>query len=266
MSLILLEALPRQTTRGTIVRLIIQVGAVDKRKVGKVEITGRTATIELPENLIDSAVARLDGANLAGRHIRARRHTATRSSSVTSRDDEDHFERLIRLLEMESKAEAQHTLGQLRRLSHEEAEQTGRSLVGLSLRDTTTGLGGRFILTFRKPSEEATLPWTRLGVGSPVLVSASNAKDGWRGVVCSRGRRAIQVALHQPPDLDDPGDRFRIDLSNDEVARDRQRAALERAASSTGNRLAQLKSILLTKKTATFAAVADLQLHNESLD
>jgi ATP-dependent RNA/DNA helicase IGHMBP2 len=267
MSLILLEALPRETTRGTIVRLIIQVGDVDKRKVGKVEITGRTATIELPDNLIDRAVARLDGANLAGRHIRARRHSATpQSSGSKSNGDEDHFERLIRLLEVESKAETQHTLEHLRRLSKEDAERTGRSIVGLSLRDTTTGLGGRFILTFRKPGEESTLPWTRLGVGSPVLVSAASSQNGWRGVVCKRSSRSIQVALHQPPDLEDASDRFRIDLSNDEVARDRQRAALERAAGSTGNRLAQLKQILLTKNSAKFNEIAELQLHNNSLD
>src|SRR5262245_244041 len=96
----------------------------------------------------------------------------------------EHFGRLAGLLELESEAEARQVAERVRRLPPAEAEATGHSLVDLVVRDGHAGLGGRFLLALGKRSGAA-LPWTRLGAGTPVVLSAQGRRgaDGWRGVV-----------------------------------------------------------------------------------
>ena len=68
-----------------------------------------------------------------------------------------------------------------------------------------------------------------------------------------------------PDDLDDH-DKWRLDLSNDEVAATRQKAALQRARSARGERLADLRDILLAEKQPEFHPAQDLKLLNTGLD
>src|SRR5438309_8012109 len=96
---------------------------------------------------------------------------------------EDHFQRLARLLDLEASAETRQALERVQRLSAAEAEATGNCLAGLVVREEFSGLGGRCIVTLAKRNDSVPLPWTRLGVGSPVLLSAMGATpgDGMRG-------------------------------------------------------------------------------------
>src|SRR5437588_9758244 len=96
---------------------------------------------------------------------------------------EDHFQRLARLLEIEARAETRQALERVQRLSAPEAEATGNCLAGLVVREEFSGLGGRCVVTLGKRGD-VPLPWTRLGVGSPVLLSEMGAPpgDGLRGV------------------------------------------------------------------------------------
>jgi superfamily I DNA and/or RNA helicase len=167
---------------------------------------------------------------------------------------EDHFQRLARLLELESRAEARQALERLQNLSAAEAEQSGNSLFGLVIKEQFTGLGGRFLLTLGKRSESQPLPWTRLGVGSPVLLSADKAKpgSGLRGIVCDRRDNWIRIAVNDSLDEDQEDATFRLDLSSDEVARLRQRAALDRAGTAQRDRLAELRRILLGEAAPEF--------------
>src|SRR5690349_5152891 len=104
---------------------------------------------------------------------------------------EDHFQRLLRLLDVESRAETRQALERVQRLAPAEAEATGQCLAGLVVREESSGLGGRCIVTLGKRNDNQPLPWTRLGVGSPVLLSRAGAKpgEGARGVVSERGER-----------------------------------------------------------------------------
>ena len=89
---------------------------------------------------------------------------------------------------MEADAEARQIQTRLRRLSAADAEQTGESLVELILRDQHWGLGGRTLVLLSKRDPRRPLPWTRLGIGSPVLLTEESADDdpGSRGVVSQR--------------------------------------------------------------------------------
>ena len=239
MALLHLDALPPRTTKGTIVRLLIQVGEIDKQRIGTIAIQGRSATVEVPDTWAARLAKKIDGTDLANRHIRAWPATAPSSGNR-----EDHFERMIRLLEMEAAAEAEQLLQSQRRMSPAQAEKAGTTLINLTLRDEAAGLGGRVLATLGKKSREP-LPWTRLGIGSPVLLSEQESDEHWRGVVSYRAGHTIEVALSQPLPPEDGKVTYRLDLSSDEVARQRQRVAMERARSATSDRLAQLRAIFL---------------------
>jgi len=166
---------------------------------------------------------------------------------------EDHFQRLARLLEIEARAETRQALERVQRLSATEAEATGHCLAGLVVREEFSGLGGRCIVTLGKRSDAVPLPWTRLGVGSPVLLSEMGARpgDGARGVVSERGERWLRVAFNDALG-DEVGTTYRLDLSTDEVATQRQRAALHRARAAQRDRLAELRGILLGERPPEF--------------
>jgi superfamily I DNA and/or RNA helicase len=164
-----------------------------------------------------------------------------------------HFRRLLELLELESQAEAQQMLVRTQRLSAAEAERTGNSLTGLVVRDEYSALGGRSLLTLGKRDIEQFLPWNRLGVGTPVLLSEEQADgSGWRGVVSFRDERAVQVAFERYPEPVRERPTFRLDLSNDEAARQRQRAALEQVDSIKRGPVAELREVLLGNKRPEF--------------
>src|SRR4051812_16073497 len=168
----------------------------------------------------------------------------------------EHFARLARLLELESEAEARQLVERVRRLAPAQAEATGHSLVDLVVRDGYGGLGGRFLLTLAKRNAE--LPWTRLGHGTPVVLSEQGGRgEGWRGVVSERERGFVRVAFDDPPEDDNPGTLYRLDVAPDEAARLRQRQALDRAASAKRDRLAELRAVLLGEAAPAFADVAE---------
>jgi ATP-dependent RNA/DNA helicase IGHMBP2 len=255
-----LDALPPRTTKGTIVRLLTQVGEIDKQRIGVIEIQGRSATAIVPDNWAARLAKKLDGTELANRHIRAW-PAAPRSSG----DREDHFERMIRLLEMEADAEAEQLLQAQRRQSPRQAEQAGTTLINLTLRDEAAGLGGRVLVTLGKKSRDP-LPWTRLGIGSPVLLSEVEGDERWRGVVSRRSSYTIEIALAKLLPAESTTTTYRLDLSGDEIARQRQRIALERARGATGDRLAHLRSLFLGEVAPTIETEKQPEVTTETLN
>lgn len=167
---------------------------------------------------------------------------------------ENHFDRLLRLLDLEAAAEAEQLRVRAQRMSPTEAERTGNSLVEMALTDETAGLGGRWLMTFCKRNRTLRLPWTRLNVGSPVVVTPR--VDGnvpiLRGVVSQRDERTIQVALAAPPEFDEEVDDWRIDFSSDETARRRQRDVLRAASSAERGRLSHWRKLLLGDRGPVF--------------
>ena len=253
MSLLQLDALPPRTTKGTIVRLLVQVGGIERRKIGGIELHGRNAMVEVPDDWTDRLIRRLDGANLANRHIRALH------GSRSTGGPEDYFQRLLRLLEVESQAQARQTAERIKRSSGEDAERSGETLVDLVIRDRHMGLGGRMLVILAKRSANRPLPWSRLGVGTPVLLTAEQGSNepGARGVVSNRSRASLEVALVGPWQPETESVTFRLDLSGDEVASRRQRAALERAAGTRGDRLAELRAVLQGERAPEFLDSGD---------
>lgn len=167
---------------------------------------------------------------------------------------DEHFQRLARCLNLEAAAEAEMARARLHKLNPRDAERTGASLVGLTIRDETTGLGGRTLLTLGKRDLSLPLPFTRLNTGSPVLLTEEKADDGAtvRGIVSWRDRQTIEVALAFSPEAMADRPTWRIDLATDEVARDRQRFALKHFQSVEKGRLFELRETLLGERRPEF--------------
>lgn len=103
MPLVHLRSLSRRVKTSDILTFLDNVGGLSGRRVGRIELRGGEAAIEVPEGWQSRVAKGLDGQLLGDRRVQA---WAECPSDVHS-GEEDHFARLTRLLEMESRAEAQ---------------------------------------------------------------------------------------------------------------------------------------------------------------
>ena len=178
-----------------------------------------------------------------------------------------HFDHLARLLTLEAEEEEKRLTDESHQ-SGAKAERSGTALTHLVIRDEHPALGGRVIVILAKRNQTQTLPWNRLSVGSPVLmtVEGSTDKRASRGVVCGRNNQTIEVALAQLPDSDEQRPTYRLALSSDEIGRQRQRAALSEAKNATRGRLAQLRDVLVGERSPRFAETEPLTPLDDNLN
>lgn len=160
-----------------------------------------------------------------------------------------HFANMHRWLEMEGEAERERLAQRRKAQSSDSAERSGETLLDMVIRTHTTGLGGRYLITLAKRRSPDRLPWNRFKVGSPILLSDNHDEDAesLQGVVSARRVDSLEIAVDDWPS----SDRFRLDLSPDEVTRKRQAGAMQSAAKAKG-RHAQLRDILLGDREPTF--------------
>jgi hypothetical protein len=259
MPLLHLESLPRRISKGDLLQLLITTGGIDRAQVGRIDLHGFAAVVEVPAGWEKRLVKALDGMGWKDRCLRAWASGGTTAASEVL----DHFRRLARLLELESEAEARQALEEARRLTPGEAEAAGTALVDLVIAEQSSGLGGRCLVTLAKRNRTLPLPWTRLQAGTPIVLSPQGAADvGWRGVVCERDERTLCVALNDLAEGADDYPTYRVDRSSDEAARQRQQSALERASAAEKDRFAELRDVLLGARAPAF----DPELSEPPLD
>jgi superfamily I DNA and/or RNA helicase len=166
--------------------------------------------------------------------------SSRKRSTGTTPESNEHFVRMAEWLGMESAAEIERMAERRKTRDSARAEKSGETLLDLVIEDDRPGLGGRHLLILVKRNREHSLPWNRLRAGSPVVVSKFPEDDGnsHQGVVSRCKRDSIEVALSRYPD----GERFRVDLTADEVTRRRQMAAIHVVRESKG-RLGHLRKI-----------------------
>lgn len=262
---LLLDGLPPRVTRSEVLQFILETTGIDHRRLGKLELKGGQARVEIPAGWETRLVKAIAGAKLQKRRVRA----SIEGPASAAPDQREHFERMARLLELESRAEAQRAVDRGRKLSPADAQRTGHSLVDLTFVDDDAGLGGRYLVQLARHNRES-LPWTRLDVGSPVVISQSSsaavAHPLARGVICERTSHGVRVALDEVPEGLDEHDLLRIDLSNDEIAVARQRTALQLAEYAQADRLSELRDVLLGRREPEFAAPPDGEATESAAD
>jgi hypothetical protein len=257
-----LEALPPRTTKGDILRLLLGAGDMRKEQVGRIELFGAIATVEVPIGWDTKLAKALDGAELKDRHIRAQ------AGGPPNTGLRGHFSHLARLVRLESEEEARQTLERSTRPASAKTQPSGDCLVGLVVAEESSGLGGRCILTLSRRNRSQPLPFNRLEPGSPVLLAPEGGTSavGWRGVVSERDRSVISVALDELPDLDAGLSTYRLILSTDEVSRQRQLAALAQAQAAKCSRSAELRDVLIGDKPPSFTPFTERAATDTVLD
>ncbi|MDA1013671.1 MAG: IGHMBP2 family helicase [Planctomycetota bacterium] len=162
---------------------------------------------------------------------------------------------MTRWLHLESDAETIRLAERRQRAGGADPEKSGETLLDLAIVDHEPSLGGRTTLRLIKRNRTIKLPWHRLRVGSPVVLSSMDDDGNSRnGVVTNRSHDAIEVSVSDWLE----GDRFRIDLSPDEITRKRQAAALRNAEEARG-RTGELRKVLLGEHDPEFAEEADCE-------
>ncbi len=242
-----IEPLPRNATAGEVLRFVAEVGKVEGKRIGKITRLGNAARVEVPEGQANKLVQALDGATFRERRVRVRFAAAPKG------EGSEHFAHLARLLKLEAEAERE----QLKARAASGVADDGTCLTKLTIVEEDAGLGGRLILTFASVGRTP-LPPNRLGPGAPVVLTETAAKRpaSFRGVVSDRGERTISVAFEQS-DAEWPDDAtWRLDLSPDEASRVRQLAALARVGAADGDRLAELRAVLMGEREPTFQSTA----------
>lgn len=171
---------------------------------------------------------------------------------------ENHFDRLMRLLQLEAQAEAEQLRARAQRMSGAEAEKLGNTLIEMAVEDETAGLGGRWLMTFCKRNRTMKLPWHRFGRGTPVVLTPEEIDGGTmlRGIVADRTDRSLTIALPSvPEDAEAPS--WRIDYASDETARQRQRDALRNARDAERGRVTHWRKMLLGEKQPNFRVLKE---------
>ncbi len=174
--------------------------------------------------------------------------------------ESSHFAKLSALLDLEATAEQEA----VRKAAQSDTGlRDGVTLTGLEIRQAEFGLGGRLLLTFSRSLRSDRLPPNRLQPGSPVVLNQTGVNrrhPSYRGVVFDRDATTIGIAI-EPPDDDLTDDAtWRLDLSADEISRQRQQEALRKAATANGDRLAELRAVLLGERRPEFDKLPHLQL------
>src|SRR5436190_4405607 len=238
MAVIHIEPVPPRCSPGVVLAFVCTGANLASKYVGKIAFVGRGASAEVPDAKAAAIVAALDGAQMLERPVRVR------FAGKADYTDADHFANLSKLLDLEAAAEEAEAR---RRAEAGHDRGDGTTLTALTLRESEFGLGGRLLLTFGRKARTDPLPPNKLGPGSPVVLTQTKAARGltYRGVVFDRTEGSAGVAI-DPPEDELPDDAtWRIDLSPDEVSRLRQQDALRRAASADGDRLAELRAVLV---------------------
>src|SRR5262245_66383896 len=104
MPFIYLEPLPPRATKSELIGFVCDKGEIDRRHIGRVDLRGKQASVEVPEGWDTRLAKSLDGAAFGTGRVRAWTGASHRSVG-SSQESDAHFIRLARLLELESQAE-----------------------------------------------------------------------------------------------------------------------------------------------------------------
>ena len=239
--------------------MLDQVGGLERKRVGR----NRTAR----QTSHDRSARRMGSA--AG----AERWTVSNSASAECESgpaawpapadgDEDHFQRLGGCWRWRAGRRPSGRPRWARRFSGEQADARATRCVDMILVDEDTGLGGRSLiqLTQASPRPSALDP---AGRRQPRMLSPQTAHAPSTASAASSTSGTSALAPRRPgeppDDLERRSSRWRLDLSSDEVAVERQQIALHGPPSAPGERLAELRDVLLGDREPRFAASLGLR-------
>ena len=261
-SQLIIEGLPAHTQTGKLFRWILDNSALKKQQIGKIEILNRTARIDIDKSVGQRLAIELH----AVRFVNTRVDVWYRNDNV-ERPCDAHFKNLNRLLELESKAASKIVKKHPHKENAKSSQHSSSSLVNLVIAGTEFTIGARRIVILTPPNPHEFLPYTQLRVGSPVVLSSlDNSNIHFHGIVSSIRRQAIEVTVNRFAESTDISSKFRIELSDEEIARQREELAMSRVRNAENSRPAELRDILLGNAEFSFSRINDFSILDQTLN
>ncbi|HEY1087882.1 MAG TPA: AAA family ATPase, partial [Archangium sp.] len=159
--------------------------------------------------------------------------------------DVEHFQRQVRLLELERQAERSRLAQEKQTLPLAELEARGLVVLDVETTEESVGLGGRHLVTFQHESKRRLS--TRLGPGDLLAVSPRKAEldDPPQGTVVSATKTSVVVAFDKPPPMWMGEGRLRLDVTANDVTFERAKTSLSRWQAMDSGQKRDRREILL---------------------
>ena len=178
-------------------------------------------------------------------------------------DTLDHYEKLLKAIELERKTEMENAIEEIKRTSAFEREKEGKAILDLKGKYVGMEVGGLHLVKFgRKKAIE-----TDISVGDVVLISLKDPlKSDLYGTVVEKTKRSLTVALTDHPPRWVLKDKVRIDLFFNDVTFKRMEDAIRKIMKAKG-RLSVLRDIMLGRvKPASPANYTPSHFFDENLN
>ena len=262
MSQLVIEGIPAQTQTGTLFRWVLDFGKIKKHQIGKIEILNRSARISVDESVGQRLSKELDGVGFENTKVDVwyRNDTIVRSCDV-------YFKKLNQMLELETKAAREALRNNLKKTEATPSQHSSTALTNLIVSRTEFTIGGRIMVMLTAQNPRQHLPYTRLRVGSPVVLSSlGNPNNQQHGIVSTIRRLSVEVVCSRFTSLDDDASKYRIDLSHDEIGLQREEAALARVRNADNGRIAELRDIILGSVGFSFTPLEKVSILDKTLN
>ncbi|MBT3380865.1 MAG: AAA family ATPase [Lentisphaerae bacterium] len=247
MATIHIEGIPQRRTSGDVLRWLVGLSNVRKNQIGRIDVDRSRVRATVEDAALDRVMRSLREATWDSRPVEA-----WCERPIPGSEPSRHLTQLGRLMKLEADAELSQ-VKEARSNSAGVGDDTSVHIGRLELRDREIGVGGHLLVALGKPGN-APIPRSRFSVGTPVLMSPQgDQSSGWRGVVSTLKRDTIQLALPEDSRVDDATARFQLDMTQDDVSRERERNALLRAQHASSGRLAELRDVLLGSRPPAFS-------------
>jgi predicted DNA helicase len=181
-------------------------------------------------------------------------------------NEHDYVRHFIELVELEREEQMRQHEEEMRRLSGREREEKGRAFLGMRGKSQDLGLGGKYLVRFRKQNSGLTLPESEIEVGDLVLVSKAGTApwddDNPTGTVAEKTLYSIKVAFDDAP----PGSVYRKDLRIDLFINDITFQRMIEALNKFKRLPRRRKDKLLGITSPEFTTIKELKFCNDALN
>ncbi len=243
MSQLIIEGLPAKIRTSPIFRWILDISQIKKQQIGKIEILHRTAIIDID---VDELVGRSLVKELQTELFNGQKVDVWYCNDDIEQSHNEYFKKLGKILETEVSVVRKEFRDRLMDSNSAQAKNTSTSLVNLIIVQKDYAVGSRIVLMLSSSNPHNSIPYTRLRVGSPIVISAMDSSiSPVHGIVSYIKKKSIEVTLNYFPELDNGNLKCRLDLSDDEVGSQRERMALIRVKNAADSRLAELRGVLV---------------------
>ncbi|MBL0348942.1 MAG: AAA family ATPase [Elusimicrobia bacterium] len=178
---------------------------------------------------------------------------------------EEHFQKLIDLIDIEREAEKEENKRELDRWPVETREQLGKTVSRLVIERQDVGVGGMPLLVLsRPPAGEALSPFHAMDSGDIVRVTFLQGNFAKEGTLYDVEEYRVTVALNEEL-IDPPTGKCQIDLLGSDATYKRMRRALDIVQRATG-RLGDLRDVLMGLRSAQTDPPKEIEFYNEGLN